>query len=175
MVAAIIPDGGFASNYYKTTFDGQTAEERVTKLKNDWPKGWVNSQITKRFPVTTTTAPTGVDYSKWVTNYFGKVTTLDDFATVPGLQTDLETMFKACKTHYYNAIKNDLYKVIVNKTGLKIPEMDQILLDINDLSVSQAKDKAQPIMLNAAAMGVPIKSTSGKSSTGQYDLGTAKN
>lgn len=175
MVAAIIPDGGFASNTYKTSYDGKTAEERIEILKGQWTKGWVNVSVTNRFPITTTTGPTGVDYSKWVNNYFGKITKLEDFETVAGLQTDFETMFKACRTHYYNAIKNDLYKVIVNKTGLQIPEMDDILVEINELSVSQAKDKAEPIMTSDSGAGVPIKSTSGKASTSQYDLGTAKN
>ena len=175
VTAAVIPNGGYASNSYKTDFDGKTAEERITYLNNAFSAGWLNN-VNKQFPFTTTTGPAGVDYSTWVNNYFGKITSVEDFGTNPTIQTDFATMFNKCKTHYYNAIKNDFYANVVNKTGIVIPEMEEILTTINGWVAGNVKGKAEPIMTKGSGPGGVVKSTGGgKGTSSGYELGKAKN
>ena len=175
VTAAVIPNGGFASNNYKTSFDGKTAEERIAFLNNMFSAGWLTG-LSKQFPFNTTTGPAGVDYSTWVNNYFGKITSLNDFSTNATIQTDFETMFNKCKTHYYNAIKNDFYANVVNKTGIVIPEMEEILTTINGWTSGNVVSKATPIMSSISNPGTVIKTTGGgKGTSSEYELGKAKN
>jgi hypothetical protein len=174
MAASLIPDGMFADNTWKETFDGKTAEERATELSTFFSNGWATSVIKLMFPFTTTTAPAGVDYSKWITNYFGKVTQLGEYDTVSGLQKDYETMFIACRDHYVKEMKSMYANLLKIIGGTSIPEIDEKITSISAKTATRIIRKANPIMTKASGSGSGSSSTT-KAVTSQYELGQAKN
>jgi hypothetical protein len=173
MAASLIPDGMFSDNSWKEKYDGKTAEERATELATAFSNGWPTS-IKSMFPFTTTTAPTGVNYSTWITNYFGKVTQLGEFDTVSGLQKEYETMFVACRDHYVKEIKSMYTNLLKIIGGTSIPEIDEKITSLSAKTASRIIRKANPIMTKSSVVGSGSSSTT-KAVTSQYELGQAKN
>lgn len=174
VIATLIPDGQFSGNDY-ASYNGKTAEERGALFNTSYPAGMVTTVLKTKFPFTaTTTGPAGVDVPAFIKKYFGQITKLEDFGTNTELKTDYESMFNATRNHFVKAIKNDFYANLVNKTGIKIPEMEDIITNISAMTASNPKTKATPIMTSAASYGKST-STPAKASAGTYQLGTGKN
>lgn len=168
IISSIIPDGSFAENNYKKTFDKKTKEQRIKILNEYFSLGFVNF-YRKQFSFKTTTGPK-VDFANWVNTFYGK--DLND----PTLVSTYNQIFKTFIDHFNLAIKNDLYLPWFKNTGITIPEINSIIEYNSKLTPGSPSSIASPIMLNASTLGKKIKPTpisAGSSTT--YGMGQSTN
>lgn len=166
ILASLIPDGKFAAAIYKNMFDKKTKEQRIAKLNESLPLGFV-TYYRKTFPFTNTPSPK-IDFASWVNTYYGKA--FND----PSLISTYNQIFKTAIDHFNTSIKNDLYTPWFKNTGVAIPEINTIIANNAKLTPQPPASLANAIMTSASGEGQKSKAPAGtNASSTNYQMGKA--